>query len=495
MNDYLILTFLATGVAYGLYYLFLKREKCFKINRAYLIGSLALCFLAPLVHLNFPEQVQVAETAVNFKEATAAVFAPEMTQQRGHITEIAAPERPWWPLILFYVYITVTCVFLFRFGSNLFKIIRHTKRVSPEKFGKFKLIPLADSGSPFSFFRYIFIHRDDLKNKALSGTVIQHEMAHGRQYHTLDILFVEILTCLFWFNPFVWCYKKALVENHEFLADAEVLREGAALNAYAQQLIDAGNRARTYSLLSGFNFSQTKTRIIMLYKKSSSRTKIVFKTGLALGLFSLMFLLTSFIAGAQESPFVVVVNAGHGGKDPGAQANNAVEKTINLQVAKKLAALSSKEVKIVLVRDKDKFITLSDRILFINKQQHADMMLSLHCSVAKDPSYNGMKFYTATKSESLTTVREFAAALSANFVFNDLGSNFTMRIANKPKIYSADFKILSSVDPDPKAILLIMGYLSNKEDAKKLTRPEYQKALAKTIYASLVEISRKNQKH
>ncbi len=336
---------------------------------------------------------------------------------------------------------------------------------------KLKIIPLAAPGNPYSFLNYVFVNKRDLENSPFLSAVLKHERIHLEKMHSLDVLLLELIICFFWFNPFVWLYRMSILENHEYEADAGAIKSGIDTMAYATQIINAGNKS-SGKILSGFSFIKTKNRIDMLQIKTNSRLTRLGKTALAVIAFAAVFAMSSFSGGNSSQPYVVVVDAGHGGKDPG----NQNEKEINLQIAQQLSMLSSPEIKIILVRDKDELLSLNSRKEFI-KAQNADLLLSLHCNAHPNKSKSGMEAYHLREG----IFKQKSYQISKILLQEQL---------NKPEaaaeIKEANFMILRDL-PHP-GVLLELGYLTNNEEAQNLKNPSYQKNLAQNIYSALLKI-------
>jgi N-acetylmuramoyl-L-alanine amidase len=167
------------------------------------------------------------------------------------------------------LYWTITGLLLFRFSKNLLSLLVQIIKERTGRIWDLKIVPLSERGNPYSFFNYFFIHPKDLEEDRYLDLVLIHEKAHSRQYHSADILLTEVLSCFFWYNPFLWLYKKEILENHEYLADEAVVNAGGNREVYAEQLIKSGSKI-VQPLLSGFSFIQTKNRLHMLHTKRSS---------------------------------------------------------------------------------------------------------------------------------------------------------------------------------------------------------------------------------
>src|SRR5690606_16609923 len=125
---------------------------------------------------------------------------------------------------------------------------------------------------PFTFLNFMFVEKEAFQNEALEKQILFHEWTHIQQKHSWDILLVEILKTVFWFNPLLLLYKRAIQLNHEFLADAAVNKTFQDKIGYQWLLFNKASGGRAdLSLSSPFNLSSTKSRLIMMGKSSSMR--------------------------------------------------------------------------------------------------------------------------------------------------------------------------------------------------------------------------------
>ena len=121
--------------------------------------------------------------------------------------------------------------------------------------------------SPVSWLRYIFINSDDYRNNPRE--ILTHEMAHIHYRHTFDLIFIDLLCCLQWFNPVIWLFRRELRSVHEFQADAAVVNSGINAKNYQILLIKKAAGRNWSSVVSSLNHSNLKNRIAMMSKKSS----------------------------------------------------------------------------------------------------------------------------------------------------------------------------------------------------------------------------------
>jgi len=173
---------------------------------------------------------------------------------------------------------------------DLAKIIKSIKRNKKSKAGRLNFVLNEKYKSPFSFFNFIF-------TKSLKGIEhtpeYLHELAHVKQLHSIDRLLVEFLLPLLWINPFIYLFKKSMIEVHEHLADSAVLKNGIEATDYQQYLYLQLKSSQYLKLTSNFNYSLTKKRITMISKNISKRKSIV-RTILSIALVSGIFIFYGF---------------------------------------------------------------------------------------------------------------------------------------------------------------------------------------------------------
>ena len=170
---------------------------------------------------------------------------------------------------------------------------------------------------------------------------------------------------------------------------------------------------------------------------------------------------------------VIVIDAGHGGKDSGAKTEFVEEKDHTLSIAKKIQSLAKgSDVKIVLTRTDDAFVSLQDRVKTINKV-NANQVISLHLNKSDRSTDNGYEFYVSNENEKFKESLALATELSKNLP-DDIAFN---------KIAKANFYLLRNINKP--ATLIDLGYLSNKKDSYFITSEVGQEKIARSIWKSL----------
>ena len=253
MISYLLKSGILLLVFYAVYKLVLENEKMFRFNRAYLLASLVFSFVIPLQLISFGSLVSAKIGLVQLDEIV-------LQKSNERLSTISAND--FLLVLIVAVYSAVFLVLTARFvlGLNSFR-----KRIQCNEVrfvnGQ-KIVLLQESGLPYSFWESIFINKTEFENGKIPSELIAHEKAHLKQRHTLDILFVEVLQIVFWFNPLLFLYKKAIKLNHEFLADEAVNVQFGAIKSYQHLLLDFASNKNTVALASNINYLITKKRLL-----------------------------------------------------------------------------------------------------------------------------------------------------------------------------------------------------------------------------------------
>jgi len=198
------------------------------------------------------------------------------------------------------LYIFVSSLLLLRFILNIYKIVRLIRTSTILKNSKTHIVLVEGKTLPYSFFRYIFVNHSDYESGRIEKELIIHEQTHCIQYHSIDILIIEFAKIIFWFNPFLWLFHKAIQLNHEYLADNKVLLT-CDLNDYKNTLLKLVLRNNSTYLASNFNYSLTKKRLIMMTQRTSSNVTI-FRKLATVPLF--LILIITLAVGQNNKPII-----------------------------------------------------------------------------------------------------------------------------------------------------------------------------------------------
>ena len=253
---------IALAVFYMFYRLLLSKETFHRFNRIVLLGTVALSLVLPLCVITFKEVVVVPAMT-----ASSETFTGEVAGTAAMVPEVS---EPIWPVILCSLFALGALAVLVHVVFSIIgirRMIRSGSRQALES-GETLIITETDT-APFSWMKYIVISREDYESGY--SQILTHEKAHVVLRHSWDILFVDMITALQWFNPAIWMFKADLRALHEFEADDAVLRSGAKIKEYQYLLIRKAVSKSGYSVANSFNHSTLKARITMMLNKKSSR--------------------------------------------------------------------------------------------------------------------------------------------------------------------------------------------------------------------------------
>ena len=273
---------------YGIYVLLLSKETFFSINRWYLLSTLILGLIIPVFTVDI--------MTLFFQEpASGVVYLSESFSGFEYVveSEVAAAQKAnfSWLTLLKIIYSLGFMLVLFRFSKGLYQIYQLYQGGKIVQKRNYQLVLTQTPHLPFSFFNYLFWHHSTKLEDPDSGKIITHEMAHINQWHSLDVLFLELLGLFLWFSPPIYWYKKSLRAVHEYLADAYVL-QNTKKKQYGQLLIRQVQSGMQIALANHFIHSQLKQRINMMTRKESQR-KALMRYLPALPLLLLMILVFS----------------------------------------------------------------------------------------------------------------------------------------------------------------------------------------------------------
>lgn len=261
MNELLIYTLQASVgliLMYALFWFFFRKDTFYKLNRFYLISSVFLSLLIPLFNFNFTPAssnttiVVMLDSISITSEKAGSIIKQNISLYQG----------------LLIAYLTGVAIFSLRFLFEIIQIIRLIRKNRISKRNNIKIVHLKEKYAPFSFLGYIFINDKDSKEEELKK-ILDHELIHIRQNHSLDLIFIELLTILQWFNPVVWLYRRSIKETHEFLADEELLNKGYDISCYQKALMHHAFGIQLNDITNNFNYSILKRRIIMMTKQKT----------------------------------------------------------------------------------------------------------------------------------------------------------------------------------------------------------------------------------
>ena len=276
-----------------IYILFLRKETFFRTNRLFLLGSVLFSVLLPMLRLRVfaPKPVMLSEITVTPYRNMLESITVYGHGFAGHIEETVLSAQ-----MVIYIYLAGVTVLLGLFVFRLIQILLKINNKRVEQGQGFKLVLQDNEAAPFSFLNYVFVSRN-LLNEAGYSRMLAHELEHVRQGHSFDVIVLEMLTAFQWFNPFMWLLRRAIRENHEFLADQAVLNSGASRGEYKQLLLNQFIGGQLV-IANNFNYSLIKNRIKMMSKIKSSKLAT---TKTIIGILVAVALIIAFACEQKES--------------------------------------------------------------------------------------------------------------------------------------------------------------------------------------------------
>ena len=260
---------------FAIYRLAISNLTHFNWMRGYLLTGLALSIILPVIKI--PEQWShlFLGNALFDKPLSLTMMNPLMGFTPQTIESGAQANSPLngWASFIFVlsaIYLIGVLLKSISLLSNLLQIRKSIQKSPKHKEGKYWIVNTNKEVAPFSFLNFIFIN-EDYKN--LTPNEIQqiknHEFIHANQRHTIDILFIEIISILFWFNPLMRYAKTKLQEIHEYIADEKTAGHGEMKKRYAQLLFNLASNTKAFYLSTGFSGKQISNRILMVSKMRS----------------------------------------------------------------------------------------------------------------------------------------------------------------------------------------------------------------------------------
>ena len=241
---------------YLVYAILLSRETSLGLNRIFLSGGIVASFLLPLVRLT--RTLPVAKSPVTAVPVADAVSSPPPPLEFLGIWEV-----------LTLIYLIGMAFFLIRFLLQLRNLHLLMKRGAPRTYETYKIVELREDITPFSFFRKVVLN-PDLHSKTELEAILRHEQAHIQGKHSADHLIAHLACILLWFNPISWSYRKAVIQNLEYIADRAALGPQLSKREYQKILVQVTVGIPLPVPANHFYQSLIKKRIIMLNKKSHS---------------------------------------------------------------------------------------------------------------------------------------------------------------------------------------------------------------------------------
>ncbi len=486
---------ISSGLLYGYYHLFLRNKRFHRYNRFYLLAISLISFVIPFI--NIPVYFLAGSQQKGNLIKTLQVITASGWEEP---VIIYARQNLWSKLVtvqngLLVVYLAGLLTGLIIIIRSVFYIAGLTKKYDCEKADQLKIYNTTEPGTPFSFFRSIFWDKKIPLTGKQGQQIFRHELFHVKEKHSADILFMEILGCICWFNPFFHLIKKELRAIHEFLADEYAVSANNRYD-YAELLVLHAISSKAPAITHSFFHNQIKRRIIMITQSNLIRRSGYISRIMALPL--LLIVISAFAVKLTHKPInlsryhankniTVVIDAGHGGIFPGASNIGIAEKDITLEISQKIKQLSAEyNINIVLTRNDDKLVgnatnlreDLLNRVEITNNAK-ADAFISIHVNQAteKNTTRTGFEAYVSRRKKDPKS--------------NQLASTILTSLKNTyavdEMIQLRDEGIIVVDKSDCPSVLLECGYINNETDAAFISNAGNQEKIARKILEGIVQ--------
>ncbi len=270
---YLLKVILCSGVLYSYYWLALRNRIFHQWNRYYLLATLVISIMLPLVRI--PVQVDPVQSQANAVTVLHLVTTGDAFIEQS----IGSAQLSFfvWEDLLALAYGLVCLVFLWGLVRGLVAIRRLVVQNPIVPFDRFLLVDTAEEKAPFSFLHYVFWRREIPIDSETGQQILRHEIAHVREQHSIDKVLLQFVLSLFWINPFFWLIRKEMGMIHEFIADRQSVAEGDTA-AFAAMILQSAYPGRSFGLSNPFFHSPIQRRLHMLRK--TRNTKVSYATRL-----------------------------------------------------------------------------------------------------------------------------------------------------------------------------------------------------------------------
>ena len=279
MMYYALKSALLLTLLYGGFSALLSRETFHRFNRMLLLGILVLSMVLPAVHITIPVEQKTQKTLT--LPFPSVMEDSEYTQEQylSDAVIVPLPHREGQgeslkSLDLQTIYIIglfVAFVCFVRRGVLLARSLRGGLRLRDEQGNT--IVVKGGTLPPFSFMHWIAINVSDYEQHRRS--ILTHEQAHARLGHSWDLLLLEMVQVVQWFNPFAWLLGRELKAIHEYEADEAVICQGIDAKQYQQLLVIKAVGNRLQLLANTLNHGSLKKRINMMQQQKSNRWRML----------------------------------------------------------------------------------------------------------------------------------------------------------------------------------------------------------------------------
>ena len=351
-------------VLYVIYQAILAKEKHFRLNRIYLLSSIVLGLLMPLlsyvsiegvdalptitqeINQSYQEQLIVINDYSNVVERSSPIASKSSTISLSTLLGV-----------IYLIGLLIACFRLMKSAIRLKALFRRGRIVKYETHTE---VVVPKEILPFSFMQYVFLG-DEVYSVDERSNILKHELFHIKANHSLDILFIELLKVIFWWHPMIYLYKQTIIQNHEYAADEYVLNN-ASRKQYCTLLMKKTFPNVNLELTNPFFQNYVNKRITMMYQSNSKKESLIKYVA---GVFAVLLIAVAFIKPLEAQNKVV---------EPGDQSIENTEETFIVFISKYTSIDNIKTIEQDLI-DLGHNIQITDIVV-----DHAGLLESLTCS-------------------------------------------------------------------------------------------------------------------
>lgn len=276
---YILKVNMLLSIVYLFYIAFLRKETFVKSNRQYFLIGIISSFLLPLITVT--KTVYVEQQAVNLSNLTDFIESEGLIAEPISFWSQFAVEKQ-----LFTVYLVITAVFLAWFITKSYRLCNHIRKLKRSSLGNNILVD-HKTNEAYSFWKWVVLPSNYGTIDRLD-VVLEHEYIHVKQKHSIDILLIELVKTIFWFNPILILLQKAINLNLEYIVDQEVSKR-VDIYDYQMTLVQFEySKIQPMTMVNSFSTSDLKKRVLMLNTQKSTimkKFKFVMITPVVAGFF------------------------------------------------------------------------------------------------------------------------------------------------------------------------------------------------------------------
>jgi TonB-dependent SusC/RagA subfamily outer membrane receptor len=481
---YVLKVIICSGILCGYYYAALRNKLFHRWNRFYLLACVVLSLTVPMMKIHI-FQTGDAQPGTVVRMLSTLNSGDDIVMEYGRNNGLQLSSEN----VITSTYLLISLVLLSILMLALRRISRLKKEYPCTSLHGIRFIATNAKGTPFSFFNSIFWNNAIDLHSRQGHQIFNHEIAHVKEKHSWDKVFMNTVLVFFWINPFFWLMQKELGMIHEFIADKEAL-EDHDINAFAEMVLQTVYPGRHFSITSNFFNSPLKRRLTMFTKNKNPKVSYASRL-LVLPLAAIVFFaftlkmktITPAVHFAGKK-ITVIIDAGHGGSDDGVIENNVKEKDLNLSIAKEIKEINKNEnLNIILSRSGDELMTPRERTSFAEANK-ADLFISIHIdakngdntthSVNKNTESGLIIFIPKDDNGYMKESRLLGSAIAASFK-----NNYELPVNDYLQQRQLGIWVLKA-NPCP-SVLIEAGFLTTQTDFDYLTKLGNQQTIAEDI--------------